>query len=288
MGQKTLIVIFGGGDKSYLDKYSANHLSQGQEHYGKVATKAIPRTEPDEIIASFLTGQTPDVHGVVGSNHYTNPIIQRLENRLPTTLVGLRRRFYDYVDDAIDGFNCKYRRYLASEIKGSTLFEEIPDSKGLFIPSYNPEIQWCIYRNTIRPNEYPELGVDGAQELIEKNFYWRKYRLNKALDDDQNLLVVHFQFLDSMQHIYYQHLNDEQTVRKAYERIDSYGEQLLTTALSKGWDNIVFMSEHGRVAPNSEQTHRRRAFYSVNRDIGIQDDCTIFELRQAIVSAINE
>lgn len=282
---RTLVVIFGGMDSERVDQYGLTSLTAGKYH-GEIDTSAVSNVEPDELLATLITGRPPEEHGVSGSMHFTNPTVRRFDSKLPDVLVSFRRWIYDYLSDVFNWFDCRFRRWVAADLECDTLFEVIPQSKPLFIPSYNPEPQWCIYRNTIRPHEYPDLGETGARELIEKNLHWRQHNVEKALEGEDTLIVAHFQFIDSIQHVYEQNLKDSESVEEAYRRADKYAGELRDRAASAGIKNILFMSEHGRPHPSADETHYQNTFFNSTWDFGTRSP-RIEDMHDSIIEMTN-
>jgi predicted AlkP superfamily pyrophosphatase or phosphodiesterase len=265
-GRRVFVVIFGGMDYNRIRDFNLENICQ-HNTFGRLRTDCTESTQPDEIIASLITGRLPNEHGVNGSLHYTNPNIQWVERKLPNRLSTIRKDIYTHLSRLFKDFSSSRRRYIASDIQTDTIFDQIESSKPLFIPSYNPEIQWCVYRNTIRPSEHPGLGTQGAIELIKKNYFWRRQVLQSELTKGHKLLMTHFQCVDSFQHVFDEDLDDLQPVQRKYNEIDKYCGELKEQAYNQGFDNVVFMSEHGKPSTKSGQTHRRSAFYSTDFDI---------------------
>ncbi|WP_434522783.1 alkaline phosphatase family protein [Halorubrum sp. AS12] len=257
MSKKYFIPIFGGIDYR-LSKLFSLEEDLTTDYHGSIDISVCEKTEPDEIIASMITGKPPQEHGILGSMHYTNPLVRKVEEILPEWGEMYRRKIYTN-----KGWDfCRRRRYIESEIETSTVFDQNICARPLFLPSYNPEIQWLIFRNTIRANEYPGLGEKESEKLIEKNFQWRKKVLEKELKRDYDLLMIHFQYIDSIQHVYYENNWDMEKVRKAYDRIGSYCNELIKSASSNGFDETIILSEYGVPSrTDSGDSHHRTPFY---------------------------
>lgn len=282
---RTLVIIFGGMDSERIDQFGLKSVIDG-EYQGTIDISTINNVQPDELLATFLTGCPSSDHGVQGSMHFTNKRVQKFDNILPNILVSFRRWLYSFLDNNISRFDNRFRRWIAADLDCDTIFEKISNSKPICIPSYNPEPQWCIYRNTIRPNEYPDLGEAAARELIEKNLHWRKSKLTSALEGDYSLIMIHFQFIDSIQHLYGQNLDDTDKIREAYHRMDDYAAELRTQAAEVGIENIIFMSEHGRPHPADGKIHYRNPFFNSTWSPE-RETPTLLELHDSIYNITN-
>lgn len=266
---RVLVVIFGGADFELIRRFGLSNLQL--ENFGRTNTAAIPSTEPDELIATLLTGVTRSGHGIRGSMHFTNERVQWIENRLPNVLPLVRRSLYQTLDSTFDWFECERRRYVASDFQSPTLFDTVPCARPISVPSYNPEPQWCIFRNTIRDYEYEALGFAEANELIEKNYHWRLHQLRNHLNDGNSLLMIHFQFIDSYQHIYYEQKGWWGPVKEAYRRIDQLAGEILERGEEAGFDQIVYLSEHGRPRRDHTEVHHRNGFFASTSSFGKEE-----------------
>jgi hypothetical protein len=162
------------------------------------------------------------------------------------------------------------------------LFEIVKNSKSLYVPAYDPEPSWAIRRNILNPERFPDLGYEGALDLAEKNFQWRRSRFLSLSDESYDLLMTQFQYLDSLQHLYLWRTDppDWESVHKAYDRIDKLAKTIIEEF--DQYDLILFISDNGIPAADSERTHKDRPFYSVNRDINISST-RIIDFHQHII-----
>jgi hypothetical protein len=145
-----------------------------------------------------------------------------------------------------------------------TLFDKVPDSNAVCVPAYNPEPSWAIRRNILDPAKYPDLGFSAADSLLLKNFNWRKRKLRRAVEKRVNkLTVVHFQYLDSLQHLYKEYGNDPERIKEGYEKMSSYVADVKARSDA---DRTIIMSENGAYTHSSENIHRKEAYYSTDFD----------------------
>jgi hypothetical protein len=269
----TLVLIIGGADKGIAESEDLVNFDLNGFNELKIDSK---ETEPDEIVADLITGEKREIHSIKGSMHFTEPRLDKFERKINEYYVGrktigLRRMIYDH----IESINGDRRRYTKGEIKSSTLLDN-DDSKAVCLPSFNPEPQWCIFRNTIRIGEYG-LGEKEAKELIEKNFFWRKHKLEHSIEREPEFLIAHFQYIDSHQHLFYEYPEQRNLdkVKNSYREMDEYLGKVLEKAGEHGFENILIMSEYGLPAKEEDSagdTHSRNAFYSNNfSEKGVKD-----------------
>lgn len=276
---RVLVVLFGGVDFRFLEKFDCPNLKQSQ--YGRLDVDELwrDRDVATQITSQFITGETWRESGVLGRKRYLNERTEHLEKqRIRTRAQGhpvleplerktrfLRTGFYAFAP----GFSPRQRNYLRDDLKCETLFDRVPDSKAIYVPSYNPEPSWALDRNILDPRYYSSLGEAGALDLAEKNFNWRRQRLFDEADSDHDLLMVQFQILDSLQHLYLVYSDEPRLdkIEEIYERIDDFAAEIKETF--DQYDRVLFLSDNGTATTQSGRTHRNRPFYSIN------DDCDI-------------
>jgi hypothetical protein len=144
----------------------------------------------------------------------------------------------------------------------------VPNSKAVYVPSYNPEPSWAIRRNILDPDVYPCFGEEGAMDLAEKNYRWRREKLFEALDGESQLLVAQFQYLDSIQHLYgvYNGRSRREDIEAAYEKMDDLTREIKQRA--DRFDRILLLSDNGMAKESADRTHHNRPFYSVDAELG--------------------
>lgn len=245
-----------------------------QKFFGRTTVDQLYMNEDSStaIIAHLITGKTWKETYVMGEYYYTNPLIERLEKFIMRRIPGeiktrvLREAIYHSL------FRCKRRKYIKSDLKCKTLFDIIPNSKAIYVPAYNPEPSWCLDRLIFDIRDFPELGEEAAIDLIEKDLYWRTKKLFRELSSKPyNLLMLHLQTLDSVQHLYLVYTRPPRIdkVYEYYKRIDMLAYEIREMAKEK-YDVILFLSEHGipvEPPPHGRTYHLDRGFFSLNRSL---------------------
>jgi hypothetical protein len=159
------------------------------------------------------------------------------------------------------------REFLKEDLACPTLFDRIDDSKAVYVPAYNPEPSWALDRNILDPRRFPELGVEGAHDLREKNFTRRRRKLMEALaNGPYHLLMAQFQYIDSTQHLYLSYVDPPRMdlVEEAYWRMDAFAGEILEAAAGT-YDRVLFMSDNGAARKiDYRPTHYNRPFYSLS------------------------
>ena len=265
-----LVVLFGGLDHLFLEKFGCANLRQTQ--WGPVVVDGLynKRDVATQITAQLITGKTWLENGVPDRRKrtfiYQNSRVQFFEEKVLRNWKRLRSKRLAFYQ-ACGYLKCLERNYLKADLKCDSLFEMIPNSKAVYVPAYNPEPSWALTRNILDPRQFPELGVEGALDLLEKNFYWRKKRLFDALDQEPySLLMGQFQFIDSSQHLYlvYHDPPRMDLVEAAYRRMNEFAAEITNRAAGK-YDRILFLSDNGAARKQEYQpTHYNRPFYSTN------------------------
>jgi len=276
---KVLVIEFGGADYEYIKKYNCKNLMQTE--FGKIEVDELwnNRDVSTQITSQLITGVTWRESGVKGRRHYTNPRVEWLEKNFfrrhgrHMPFEGRTRHLREGIYKTIPGFYFHKRNYVKEDLKCKTLFDKIPNSRAIYVPSYNPEPSWALMRNILDPRQYPEFGEEGALDLLEKNFYWRKKKLMEELPKDYQFLMCQFQIIDSLQHLYiaYQDKPKWDKIEEGYHRIDDFAKSIVDRA--SHYDIILFLSENGAARPPHDKsvfTHYNRPFYSINRKMNLK------------------
>ena len=275
---KVLTVIFGGMDSDYLAKLDCKNLKQAE--WGKVVVDELwqERDVATQITAQLITGKTWRENGVnerkKSTISYRKNSIQKLEEGFLSNIKfasGRRKKIYSALGWA-DIFS---REFLKPDLKVPCLFDLVENSKAVYIPAYNPEPSWALGRNILDPRHYPDLGVEGALDLLEKNYIWRRKKFMEALDEEPyQLLMGQFQYIDSTQHLYHAYSEPERPdlVEKAYWRMDDFAGEILAKAKGR-YDRVLFISDNGAAIKNSfRPTHHNRPCFSVSEPLGIEEN----------------
>lgn len=264
---KVLVVIFGGADYKYIKRFNCKNLMQKEFGKAKVDNLWHNRDVATQITSQLITGETWRKSGITGRKKYTNSRIEYLEKKIfrDIPFESLTRDIREGIYNSIKGLKFKKRNYLKKDLRCKTLFEKIPNSKAIYVPSYNPEPSWALRRNILNPRNYPDLGIEGALDLLEKNFYWRKKKFMNALKKEYQLLMVQFQFIDSLQHLYMVYTKEKKwdKIKKGYVFIDNFSKKIKKNA--NNYDLILFISDNGSAARRYKFTHYQRPFYSLNK-----------------------
>lgn len=276
---KVLVVLFGGIDYTYLEQFDCKNLKQAQ--YGRLTVDELwkDRDVATQITSQFVTGKTWRESGVLGRKRYTNDNTEQLEKRV------IRNRYqghprWGWLEKKtrpmrvipyalLPGHSTRQRNYLKDDLLCETLFDVVPNSKAVYVPSYNPEPSWALDRNILDPRYYPSLGEEAAVDLAEKNFNWRRKRFFDEVDADYQLLVGQFQILDSFQHLYLVYSDEPRMdkIEEIYGRMDAFAGEIIDAF--DGYDRVLFLSDNGAAHDEPGRTHHNRPFYSISDEVAI-------------------
>lgn len=267
---RVLVVIFGGLDHQFLQQWDCKNLRQAE--WGRVVVDDLwnQRDVATQITAQLITGKTWRENGVNERKrhivHYRNSRVKWMEERL-FGKIGLARGTRQKLYQVFGWLDVISREFLKDDLTCPTLFERIENSKAVYVPAYNPEPSWALDRNILDPRRYPELGVEGALDLREKNYTWRRKRFMEALaHEPYHLLMGQFQYIDSTQHLYLSYHDPARMdeVEKAYWRMDAFAEEILAGAAGK-YDRVLFISDNGAARKiDYRPTHYNRPYYSLS------------------------
>jgi hypothetical protein len=271
-----LVIIFGGTDHEFLERFDCPALKQAEWGPTVVDELYAQRDVATQITAQLITGKTWRDNGINGRRnlllHYRKRWARFVEERVFRNMRkgrSRRSRIYQAFLAATD----VSRNFTRHDLKCPCLFDLLPNSRAVYVPAYNPEPSWALDRNILDPRKYPELGVEGALDLREKNFQWRRRALLSAMrDGPYDLLVAQFQYIDSSQHLYlvYHDPPRMDLVEEAYLRMNQFAEEILVLARGK-YDRVVFLSDNGAARKEEwRPTHHNRPFYSLSWEEGLQ------------------
>ncbi len=269
---KVLVVIFGGLDHEFLARWDCAHLKQAQ--WGKVEVDKLwnQRDVATQITAQLITGKTWEENGVNERKkvayEYSSRTVKWLEEAVFRNVKKGRDRrhgLYQVFGAKVRTFS---REFLKDDLTCPSLFELVENSKAVYVPAYNPEPTWALDRNILDPRRFPELGVDGALDLLEKHYQWRRKRFMDALTHDPpyQLLMAQFQYIDSSQHLYISYHKEDRMdkVEEAYWRMNDFAAEIQSLAQGK-YDRILFISDNGAAHKiDYMPTHHNRPFYSLS------------------------
>lgn len=274
---KIVVVIFGGLDHKFLSQWDCKNLKQAE--WGKVQVDKLwnDRDVATQITAQLLTGKTWEENGVNERKkvtyQYSNKVVRWLEETAFSGVKKARDRRHALYQLLGAKVRSTSREFLKNDLTCPCLFDLIDNSKAVYVPAYNPEPTWALDRNILDPRRYPELGVEGALDLLEKHYQWRRKRFMDALSNEQpfQLLMGQFQYIDSTQHLYLSYHKEDRMdkVEEAYWRMDHFAGEIL--ALAKGkYDRVLFISDNGAAQKIDYQpTHHNRPFYSISEPLGL-------------------
>lgn len=244
MRRRCIVLIFDALEYSLVERYDLKVFKQAI--YGKVEVPLSPRFgEPatPQVIASFLTGKMQNK--TMYFKEFGNPILDFLDKHI--TFQPLR----NFAKMLIKG------RKKPVRIK-NTIFEKVKNSKAISVPCYNEEIDI----NDKMRYAYKNYSKEDKRfyEIMEEGFNHRKKELFQALNENYNLIVVHFYFLDLIQH----------KLREEYDKILKYykkaGELVKEVKRKIGKnDLLIILSDHGQLAGS----HTNYGFYSLNKKIDL-------------------
>ena len=192
----------------------------------------------DEIFATFITGQIPDIHG------FKMPIDLKatLKGTIPTIF-----NLTDSVSVDVPSWNRHPQHNKFQRRVGWYLGRETHRvATGIEYDEYWGKVE--NEKNTLIPNLY---------SYIEHSKF---DRINKALDEDKSLTMIYFWFTDIQGHI------QKYPPKSMY----NMAEILLNYIKSKAGEDalIIVMSDHGMI----EGHHRTEGFWSLSKPLLTQGE----------------
>lgn len=270
MSKTTLVIAFDGLDYELIQKFSCDNIIQ--EEFGKINNyEGMSSIKTSELFASFITGKNYEEHGVKGLSTWTNAKIDKIEQFLDKVPYSQKTaELRTAIFESLSFLSAKKIRYDKRFLKSETIFEQIENSRAMFIPGYNPSKYWQLGWD-MEPLSYRFSSQETLELWDTREHRHRKETLFSELDSEiipaRNFLMCHFHRPDIHQHMYGDSdlgNYDEQKLRELYNKTDKLAKQIKEKALYKGYERVVFMSDHG--LPKGEE-HNKNAFYSSNEPI---------------------
>lgn len=268
--KNTLLVAFDGLDHELIQKFDLEGLKQ--EQFGKIDNKTgMTATFTSELFASLITGQTYETHGVEGLRKWDNEKVGKAEeiiNKVPYAekFESLRNAIWS----SINSLDAQKAKYTKEDLKCDTLFEQVENSRAMFVPSYNPSPFWVIGAD-LEPIKYGYNQEKTTRHYDTREFDHRKRELFKELENEitgtREFLMCHFHRPDTYQHLYGDKkigAYDEQKLLRLYKEIEELALEIKQKAEEAGYERIIFMSDHGLP---TEEGHNENAFYSSNTEL---------------------
>ncbi|WP_217907042.1 alkaline phosphatase family protein [Candidatus Nanohalobium constans] len=256
-----LVIAFDGLDKELIEEFDLEHVKQ--EEYGSIDNKTgMSSIKTSELFASFITGKTREEHGIKGlkkEEHW-------LPSLIPSKVAQKVRGGYTVKQILRDIAKQGDRQFDKRDLEGDSIFEEIENSKAMYVPGYNPSPFWTKHGT----------GRDLRDLSMEKRpwgYFWdahehtrRKNEIFRPVNKWHDFLMVHIFRPDMHQHCYGDpnlSTYDENKLEELYKDTDDLAEEILEY-FSEDYDTIIFMSDHGLPTENG---HNENAFYSSNREL---------------------
>lgn len=259
---RVLILAYDGLDYDLVETLSLRNILQ-REH-GKVEVPIVGGIDDPStpiVWTSFITGESPEVHGVDMPQMWDNEFdglrsfVRRhrgVHNILKRFKVGQKVR---EATGARSSFPSR------KNIKVDTFFEVVKPSVALGVPVYNKNLEE-IYPigDVMRARQDPEY-LPVFEERVRGIFDEEVETLFDAIDGEWRLLMVHLHITDLFGHAFW----GTEKVATLYEEMDLLTKRV--KARLREDDLVLIISDHGM----SKLGHTKKGFYSFNVKIGLVD-----------------
>jgi hypothetical protein len=272
------ILGYDGLEYSLVEKLNLRNIMQ--KEFGKVIVPiegGIDDPSTPIVWTSFITGETPEVHGVDMPEMWHN------------SLDGTRRwiRKYKLIYKIIKRLNLvkTIRSNLGvkaefpnrSDIKCDTIFDKVSSSISIDVPVYDVNLRDLYPLGTVyKARQDPEYKKEYLAEL-RNTFQIKQEKLFSALEEDWNLLMIHFMITDLYAHVQW----GSAEINVLYREMD-----FLTKKVKKSLRNddlLLIISDHGM----SKLGHTKYGFYSLNIPLNLNSP-RIEDFAQIILTLLND
>jgi len=249
-----LIVAFDGLDYNKIVELGLENITQSE--FGTIDNSTgINRILTPELFASFITGETHQAHGVKKFSRQADPTLEKIDVFFEETLGTLKGSgIIKKIVSGATGRRELKRPFNKHDLNIETIFEKVPDSRTVQIPSYD-RILFLSFANHFR-----KFGMEETLRFTDMEQDEREDELFTILEGNHNLVMAHFHIVDAYQDLYFKFLDkDDKNLDDLYYEIDELASEIIEEATE--YDCIIFMSDHGM--PKSDE-HNTNAFYSCN------------------------
>lgn len=242
-----LVVAFDGLDRELIEEFELENVKQ--EEYGSIDNKTgMSAQMTSELFTSFITGKNYEDHGVKGLKKNLRPERQKIVDLLaPESFTGKIRGF-DFLRRNLERIlDIDRRKYKKEDIECETIFEEIGNSRAMFVPGYSPSMLWTMM-GFGKPLEYGYTSSDILKMWDEQEYEYRKEELFSELEnpilEPRDFLMCHFHRPDTHHHFFEGAIKnrgkaDEEygrsKLKKMYQETDQLAKEIKEKAEEKGY-----------------------------------------------------
>lgn len=256
---KILIIAFDGLEYTLVDKGYFPNLKQ--KEYGKVVvpiTKEIGEPQTTIVWTSFLTGKTPNEHGVtkpaVWNFELLNKVVGLFSNIFIRHFLLSHKTLGQSFRRILKLFGIKQTTPKLNDLHIKTFFDEIKNSVAMSIPLINED----VISDSVGIID-AILDKNSREKYLKKlfrRFEDEKKQFWEAFINNPTLLMVHFQISDLYGHIY---CKTPQKLLNLYSELDEFVGDVKRVVERNCL--LLIISDHGI---DTNYGHSPYGFYSTN------------------------
>lgn len=261
---RVFILALDGLEYNLVEEFDLKGIKQRE--YGKVDISMFKELATPIIWASFITGLPPQKHGL-GIRVWNNLVIEKLRelsikmklDRIKgkgkvLTSLGFKRSIFEdrgaFYERIVEEFRHRNLR---------TLFDVIPSAKALSVPPYQ---KWISRETSFLMKEAleNEKRIEAFENHVWDIFECKRKEYKKAIREDEwNLFMVHFMFMDLLGHIYAGNLTKMFGI---YAQAEQLVEEVKKIVGKKTF--LLVVSDHGMkpIGKGMYGDHSDHGFYS--------------------------
>jgi len=250
---KVCIIAFDSLDYYLIRDLNLANLKQ--KEFGIVKVTGILSTP--SIWTSFITGLSPNEHGVIGWK-WDNSILDKI--KVFGTKIGLDKIIHNslYLTKLMSNVTTKQTPNIKGKIP--TIFDYAQNPVDIDVPCYSEDAYKDIRQKVTMSLGNPILAKNVIEEESEK-FVNKIERIFNLLNTNWDLFMAHIYYPDVLQHLQFYNKN---SVIEMYKKMDDTAYQIKKTINKDTF--ILFISDHGQ----NKGIHNKNAFYSCNYELDLQ------------------
>lgn len=257
---RLFILALDGLESTLVEKWQLKGLQQ--KYHGTIDVSEFKHILTPIIWASFITGQTPEVHGITSWwNVTTNSRLDSLLHWFIYNFPKVKKMSRQQLRNIGKYVGIEVRPPLASDLRRKgleTIFQYAKNPVVIDVPAYNETAD-----TRERYSQAMEKGFVNYENEIWKIHKERVSKIFDKIDSDWDLFMIWIDLADQMGHLWME--KDNTKMAKAYLDCELLAQKISEYIGEEA--TLMIVSDHGMTTVEGIPAHSSHAFYSFNRDV---------------------
>lgn len=264
--KRVCILALDGLEYDLVEEFNLETIKQRE--YGKIDVSTFKDLATPIIWASFITGQSPEKHGLDEIVAWRNPVVQKLR-RLSIKLGLDRIKGKGKIFELLGFKHGQFYDILIEEFKNrkvKTFFDIIPNSRAFSVPPYQEWISNETQRLMKEAINNPKRVGAFEEHVWKVSERKRKKCLKIVRQHDWKLFMMHFIFTDLLGHFF---VGNSARMFEVYSEAERFVDNVAKILPKKTL--LIVVSDHGmkELGEGTFGDHSDHGFYSSNVKLGL-------------------